>query len=98
MSNQAATAKQPNVVNGVNVDQINSVIDFRHTYQFQIANEASGTYNHHMLNGFSFEITSVLDIDITLVWDRIQDPRADSDGNVPLSDDFRLILGLGLDL
>jgi uncharacterized OsmC-like protein len=27
MSNQAATAKQPNVVNGVNVDQINTVID-----------------------------------------------------------------------
>jgi hypothetical protein len=34
---------------------------------------------------------------IDFVWDRIQEPRPDSDGVVPEQDDYRFILGLGLD-
>ncbi len=77
--------------------ELTDAIDFNHDYRFQIVNKVSGTYNHHMVTGFEVELTSLLDFDITFIWDRIEDPRPDSDGNVPDSDDFRLILGLGLD-
>lgn len=78
--------------------EITSAIDFNYEYRFQIVNEASGTYNHHMVTGLEFELTSRLDFDVTLIWDRIEDPRPDSDGGTPEPDDFQLILGLGLDL
>ena len=41
--------------------------------------------------------TSMLDFDITLVWDPTHDPRANSDGTFPEQDDFRLTFGLGID-
>lgn len=77
--------------------EITSAIDFNYEYRFQIVNEVSGTYNHHMLAGLEFELTRRLDFDVSLIWDRIEDPRPDSDGNTPEPDDFQLILGLGLD-
>jgi hypothetical protein len=64
----------------------------------RIVNEESGTYTHHLETGFEFELTRALDFDITLIWDRIQDPRPDSDGIVPEQDDYRLVFFLGLDL
>lgn len=72
-------------------------IDFVYTYRFQLTNEASGSYNHHMVASFETEWTSVLDFDVSLVWDRTQDPRKDSNGIIPEQDDFRLIVGLGID-
>jgi hypothetical protein len=74
--------------------EITSMIDFSFDYRFQFTDKGAGTYNHHMVAGFETEITSLLDIDISFVWDRIQNPRPDSDGNVPEQDDFRLIFGL----
>jgi hypothetical protein len=50
-----------------------------------------------MLGSFETEITSLLDFDVTLVWDRIQRPRPDEDGIVPEQDDFRLTVGLTFD-
>jgi hypothetical protein len=72
-------------------------IDFIFDYRFFIVNEESGTYTHHMLTSLEFEITKLLDFDITLVWDRIQNPREDSTGITPEQDDFRLMFGLGID-
>jgi len=77
--------------------EITKDIDFIFDYRFFIVNEESGSYTHHMLTGLEFELTSLLDFDITLVWDRIQDPREASDGIFPEQDDFRLTFGLGID-
>jgi len=77
---------------------LTSAIDFDLEYKIQLTDEASGTFNHHMVIGFETELTSLLDIDIALVWDRIQNPRAGEDGTLPEKDDYRLILGLSLDL
>jgi hypothetical protein len=38
-----------------------------------------------------------LDLDVTLTWDRVQDPIANESGVVPKPDDFRLVFGLGVD-
>jgi len=73
-------------------------VEFLFSYQFQIVNEESGTYTHHLETGFEFELTSILDFDISLIWDRIQDPRQDAFGIVPEQDDYRLVFFIGLDL
>ena len=46
---------------------------------------------------FETEVTSLLDFDVSFVWDRIRDPRQNSDGTFPDQDDYRLIFGLVFD-
>ena len=72
-------------------------MDFIWEYQFQFTNEESGQYNHHMKIGFETDITKLIDFDVSAVWDRIQNPRPDSEQNVPEQDDLRLIIGLALE-
>ena len=67
-----------------------------YSYLF-IANEESGTYSHHLFTGLDFELTSLLDLEVGFVWDRVQDPQPDSAGVVPEKDDYRLSFGLGID-
>jgi long-subunit fatty acid transport protein len=50
-----------------------------------------------MIAGFSFDLTDDLSMDVSMVWDRINEPRRDSDGSLPEQDDYRLIFGLGYD-
>lgn len=66
-------------------------------YRIQFVDEAAGKYNHHMLASLETDITRLLDFDVTLVWDRIQNPRQNEDGITPLQDDFRLTVGLTFD-
>ena len=40
--------------------------------------------------------TKRLDLDVSVVWDRTQNPKQESSGAVPKQDDFRLTLGLGV--
>ncbi len=72
-------------------------MDFVFDYTLFIVNEESGTYTHHLLTGLELELTSILDFDITFIWDRIQNPRPNAAGIVPEQDDFRLTFFLGLD-
>ena len=84
--------------------ELSDWIDFTYDYRFQFGDESIGSYTHHMLAGFSFELIGDLDFDISLVWDRVQDPRPfpdPSDTNdppgliTPEQDDYRLVFGLG---
>lgn len=77
--------------------EITSNIDFDYDYKFQFTSPESGEYNHHMIGTLELELTDALDFDLSLVWDRINEPRANADGTVPEQDDFRLIVGIGYD-
>jgi hypothetical protein len=77
--------------------ELTKTVDFDFLYNFQILNEASGTYNHHMVATFETELTRWLDFDVSFVWDRTQDPQPDADGTEPKQDDFYLIVGLGIE-
>jgi hypothetical protein len=77
--------------------ELTDKIDFDFLYNFQIVNEKSGTYNHHLVATLSTELTSWLDFDISGVWDRTQDPQPNEDGTVPEKDDYYLIFALGVD-
>ena len=76
-------------------NEITGWMDFFFNYQFNIVNEESGTYTHHLHTGFEFEFFGDFDFDVSIVWDRIQDPRQNSDGTFPEQDDFRTIFALG---
>jgi len=77
--------------------EITKKLDFRFDYRATFTNETSGKYLHHLLTSLEFELTSILDFDITWVWDRIEEPRQNSDGTFPEQDDYRLSFMLGLD-
>jgi hypothetical protein len=70
-------------------------IDFKYEYRFQFTSARSGRYNHHMMGGFAIELTDSLDLDLSVMWDRIEEPQRDADGVLPEQDDWRYIVGLG---
>ena len=47
--------------------EVTGSIDFSSGYRLQWINELSGTYNHHMVTGFEFELTKRVDLDVSLV-------------------------------
>ena len=61
---------------------------------FQIVDQESGTYIHHLVTTLESDLISDLDLDISIVWDRVEDPQPAEDGTVPEQDDFQLIVGV----
>ena len=74
--------------------EMTKMIDFDGIYRFQLTNEESGSYNHHLRAGFETEWTSHIDFDVSFVWDYIKDPRPDSLDITPEQSDVRLTVGL----
>ena len=72
-------------------------VKFTYEYTFNVVNEASGRYNHHMYSLIETKWMKVIDLDVTLVWDRTQHPKPGADGTVPKPDDFRTVVSLGID-
>ena len=66
-------------------------------YSTVIGNQQSGGYTHHATATLETDLLSWLDLDTSLIWDHIQNPTPDSDGIVPEKDDYRFVIGLGLD-
>jgi hypothetical protein len=77
--------------------EVSSDIDLVYTYDATFTSEAAGRYIHHMLGGLSIDLIGLLDLDFSIVWDRIEKPQPDATGNVPQKDDFRYIIGIGYD-
>ena len=89
------TASTPALVVSAYLDtEVTDKIDFLAFYSFNVVNEESGTYIHHAKTSLEFEITGYLDFDLSLIWDRIQDPAPDENGIVPEQDDFYFFCGL----
>ena len=53
--------------------------------------------SHHLSSVFSFEVWGPLDLDLSFIWDRIEVPAPDPDGETPKSDDFQLTVGVSLE-
>jgi hypothetical protein len=54
---------------------------------------------HSAAGVFSLDIWGdILDLDVALVWDRVESPKLNAEGNLPVRDDFRTSIGIGLDL
>jgi putative salt-induced outer membrane protein YdiY len=78
--------------------EVTKWLDFLLNYSFQIVNEDAGKYTHHFISTLSTELVKNINLDFSFIWDRIQEPEPDSDGNIPKKDDYQLILGLSYDI
>lgn len=58
--------------------------------------QEAGLYTHHAVSTLEFEIKRHLDLNVSFVWDYLQDPKAESSGSVPQHSDYRLIFGAGV--
>lgn len=74
---------------------ITSRIKFLQTFSSTFTDLESGRYSHHSVTTLEFEIKHHLDLNISFVWDYLQNPKTESDGRVPLRSDTRLTVGLG---
>jgi hypothetical protein len=75
--------------------ELTSSMDYLFAFQARVVDEQSGTYQQHLLTTLSTDLIGNFDLDVSFVWDRIQDPQPRADGSIPEQDDYRLIIGLG---
>ena len=95
--NNSATADNSATVFKTSVEvELTSVLDLILDYQLQFITPDTEKTNHHAEATLKLEVTGDIDLDLTFVWDRIEDPETDSKGKQPDTDDFRLNLGLAL--
>ena len=77
--------------------ELTSWMDYLFEFKMSFLNEDSGAYQHHLLTTLSTDLIGNLDLDVTFVWDRTQEPQQRADGTTPEKDDYRLLVGLGLE-
>ncbi|MCG6911248.1 MAG: DUF481 domain-containing protein [Deltaproteobacteria bacterium] len=78
--------------------ELTNKVDFNALYNFSVVNEESGRYTHTAKSGIEIELTGRLDLDLSIVWNRIQKPEPASDGRAPEKDDFYFFCGLTFEL
>lgn len=77
--------------------EVTRLIDWIVEYRGQYTSRQVGETTHHLVSTVSFDVTQRLDLDVSFVWDRISVPKVGADGVEPKPDDFRLVLGVGLE-
>lgn len=77
--------------------EINKKNDLMYDYKFTFTDDDSGFYKHHMILSLENELTSWLDLDISMIWDHISKPTKLEDETIPLQDDYQLLFGLGIE-
>ena len=71
-------------------------LKFIQTFGATLTSQDAGLYTHHAVSTLEFEIKRHLDLNVSFVWDYLQDPKTDSSGVVPQHSDYRLIVGAGV--
>ncbi len=71
-------------------------LKFNQTFSATVMSEHAGTYSHHTVSALEFEIKRHLDLDVSFVWDYLQNPQPEAGGAIPQHSDFRLNVGLGV--
>ena len=74
--------------------EITKDIDFNMLYTLQLTDSTQGRAKHHLLTGIEVDMFGDLEVDISLLWDRIEEPQPDAEGNIPKKDDTRLVIGV----
>lgn len=75
---------------------ITSRLTFIQDWQSIFMKQDAGQYTHHSVTSLEFEIKRHLNLDVSLVWDYLQNPQTKSDGTVPQKSDTYLTVGLGV--
>ena len=75
---------------------VTSRLTFTQTVQSTFTDHEAGEYTHHAVSTLEFEIKRHLDLDVSFVWDYLQNPQQKSDGSIPAKSDRYLTVGLGV--
>jgi hypothetical protein len=94
---QADTAATPAAVLNSNFKvDITQRLTFIQSWQSTFTSRESGQYTHHAVSTLEFEIKRHLDLNVSLVWDYLQNPQPKSDGITPQKSDRYLTVGFGV--
>ena len=74
--------------------ELTSWLDYLLQFRMQFVDSESGGYNHHFLTTLSSDLVGDLDLDVSLIWDRIAKPQTEADGTVPKKDDYQIIVAI----
>ncbi len=74
--------------------ELTEKMDFIFKYKIQLSEKDAGGYTHHVIATLENELTKDFDLDVSIIWDRINKPTVDQNQNIPEKDDLRFILGI----
>jgi Protein of unknown function, DUF481 len=96
-TNQADSISAPAAVFNSNFKaDITDRLTFIQSWQSTFTKKEAGQYNHHSVSTLEFEIKRHLDLDVSFIWDYLQNPQARSDGEIPQNSDYYLTVGFGV--
>ena len=72
-------------------------LDVDALYTAQVSGENARNTTQHGELTLSVELTKVFDLDVSWIWDHVQNPSPNEDGTIPKKDDLKLTLGIGID-
>jgi len=80
---------------GTSLDtELTKSLDFIFKYDIKASKKKSGGYSHHLIATLEDEVTERIDFDLSFMWDRINHPAVDSQGQLPKPDDYRIMMGV----
>ena len=74
--------------------ELTSRLDYDIRYSIRIVDEQNGDLIQNVVTTLSSDITGNLDLDLTLTWDRTENPAPRENGDVPEQDDFRFTVAI----
>jgi hypothetical protein len=96
-ADQADNASTPAAVLTSDFKQdITQRLTFKQSWQSIFTKEQAGQYSHHAVTTLEFEVKKHLNLDVSFVWDYLQNPQTRSDGAVPQKSDYYLTVGFGV--
>ena len=75
---------------------LTSRLTFIQTLESVVSKRDAGQYTHHAVTTLEFEIKRHLNLDVSFIWDYIQNPQPRSDGAIPEKSDYYLTIGFGV--
>jgi uncharacterized protein DUF481 len=94
---QADSATTPAaVLNSYFKGDITRRLTFIQSWQSIFTEQEAGQYTHHSVSTLEFEIKRHLNLDVSFIWDYLQNPQTRSDGVIPQNSDYYLTVGFGV--
>jgi hypothetical protein len=84
------------VLNSNFKEDITRRLTFKQSWQSVFTKKEAGQYTHHSVSTLEFEIKRHLNLDVSFIWDYLQNPQPRSDGEIPKNSDFYLTVGFGV--
>ena len=75
---------------------LTSRLTFIQALQCMVTKREAGQYTHHAVTTLEFEIKRHLNLDVSFIWDFLQNPQTRSDGAIPEKSDYYLTVGFGV--